>query len=61
MGVEAKLMTRLQQEARHINASPIALVAIPLKRKERQFYKSIGARIDRFEGERPFDRWALSS
>ena len=61
MGVRAKLMARLQQEAKHINAYPITLAATLLKRKGRQFYKRIGARIDRFEGERPFDRWALSS
>jgi len=61
MGVEAKLMARLQQEAKHINASPNALAATLLKKKGRQFYQRIGARIDRFEGERPFDRWALSA
>ena len=58
-GIGAKLMESLQKEAKHVNASHIAWTASPHNKRGQKFYMRIGAKIDRYEEERPFYRWEV--
>lgn len=56
-GCGAVLMKALMAQAQHTSASHISWTASPLNVRVHDFYKKIGAKIDRMDGERPYFRW----
>ena len=55
------LMQSLQLEGKKINASHIAWTASPNNEKGLQFYKRLGAKVDKIINGRPFFRWEVSA
>lgn len=56
-GFGEKLMSALMCEATYNQASHIEWTASPINTKAHEFYKRIGSKVDRWDGDRPFFRW----
>lgn len=60
-GYGAELMNALKAEAERSLASHISWTASPNNTRAHEFYKKLGAEVERMEGQRPYFRWALCS
>lgn len=58
-GYGRQLMLALKVEARRSFASHISWTASPNNKKAHDFYKKLGAYIERMDGQRPYFRWEL--
>lgn len=60
-GYGSELMHFLKLEAEKSFASHISWTASPYNTKAHEFYKKLGAEIERMDGQRPYFRWALQA
>ncbi|MEK2401541.1 GNAT family N-acetyltransferase [Vibrio parahaemolyticus] len=58
-GYGAELMHALKTEARESLTSHISWTASPHNTKAHEFYKKLGAEVERMDGQRPYFRWAM--
>ncbi|WP_199189222.1 GNAT family N-acetyltransferase [Photobacterium sp. GB-27] len=58
-GYGAELMHALKIEAGESLASHISWTASPYNTKAHNFYKKLGAEVERMDGQRPYFRWAM--
>ncbi len=59
-GYGRELMRALKIEAEKSFCSHISWTASPLNTKAHEFYKRIGAEVERMDGKRPYFRWVIS-
>ncbi|UXI04237.1 GNAT family N-acetyltransferase [Photobacterium sp. TY1-4] len=57
-GYGRELMQALKAKAELALVSHIAWTASPHNKKAHEFYKRLGAEVDRMDGQRPYFRWA---
>ncbi|HCG5532515.1 TPA: GNAT family N-acetyltransferase, partial [Vibrio parahaemolyticus] len=55
----AELMHALKTEAQKSLTSHISWTASPHNTKAHEFYKKLGAEVERMDGQRPYFRWAM--
>jgi len=60
-GCGATLMRALMAQAQQVSAAHISWTASPQNLRVHEFYKTIGANIERMDGERPYFRWETQS
>ena len=58
-GYGRELMLALKSQAESSAASHMAWTASPNNQKAHEFYKRLGAEVERMEGLRPYFRWAV--
>ena len=58
-GYGAELMHALKTEAQKSLTSHISWTASPHNTKAHEFYKKLGAEVERMDGQRPYFRWAM--
>ncbi|MBY5947742.1 GNAT family N-acetyltransferase [Photobacterium rosenbergii] len=58
-GYGAELMHALKIEAENSLSSHISWTASPYNTKAHEFYKKLGAGIERMDGQRPYFRWEM--
>ncbi|TOJ94498.1 GNAT family N-acetyltransferase [Vibrio parahaemolyticus] len=58
-GYGAELMHALKKEAQKSLTSHISWTASPNNTKAHEFYKKLGAEVERMDGQRPYFRWAM--
>ncbi|MFH0215911.1 GNAT family N-acetyltransferase [Vibrio alginolyticus] len=58
-GYGAELMYALKTEAQKSLTSHISWTASPYNTKAHEFYKRLGAEVERMDGQRPYFRWAM--
>jgi len=58
-GYGRDLMQALKLQAKSSSASHISWTASPNNKKAHEFYKRLGADIERMDGQRPYFRWAM--
>ncbi len=58
-GYGAELMDALKTEAQKSLTSHISWTASPHNTKAHEFYKKLGAEVERMDGQRPYFRWAM--
>ncbi|MEZ8916867.1 N-acetyltransferase family protein [Vibrio lentus] len=58
-GFGAELMQALKLEAEKSLSSHISWTASPHNTKAHNFYKKLGAQVERMDGKRPYFRWAI--
>ncbi|KJF79999.1 GNAT family N-acetyltransferase [Photobacterium angustum] len=58
-GYGAELMHALKKEAEKSLTSHISWTASPYNIKAHEFYKKLGAEVERMEGQRPYFRWTI--
>lgn len=58
-GFGARLMQALKLEAEKSLSSHISWTASPHNTKAHNFYKKLGAEVERMDGKRPYFRWAI--
>ncbi|MBF9002701.1 GNAT family N-acetyltransferase [Vibrio nitrifigilis] len=58
-GYGAKLMYALKTEAEKSLISHISWTASPYNTKAHEFYKKLGAEVERMDAQRPYFRWAM--
>ncbi|CAK2966239.1 hypothetical protein VCRA2133E348_440032 [Vibrio crassostreae] len=52
-------MLALKSQAKSSSASHISWTASPHNKKAHDFYKKLGAEVERMDGQRPYFRWAM--
>ncbi|MGL6262282.1 GNAT family N-acetyltransferase [Vibrio sp. WXL210] len=58
-GYGSELMQALKIEAKKTLTSHISWTASPYNIKAHEFYKKLGAKIERMDGKRPYFRWVV--
>ncbi|WP_243033130.1 GNAT family N-acetyltransferase, partial [Vibrio cincinnatiensis] len=58
-GYGAKLMHALKMEAKSSLTSHISWTASPYNVRAHEFYKKLGAAVERMDGLRPYFNWAM--
>ncbi|ENM5780270.1 GNAT family N-acetyltransferase [Vibrio mimicus] len=58
-GYGSELMHALKMEAEKSFASHISWTASPHNTRAHEFYKKLGAEVERMNGQRPYFRWAM--
>ncbi|EOD6260790.1 GNAT family N-acetyltransferase [Vibrio parahaemolyticus] len=58
-GYGAELMRALKTVAQKSLTSHISWTASPYNTKAHEFYKKLGAEVERMDGQRPYFRWAM--
>ncbi|MGR5159488.1 GNAT family N-acetyltransferase [Vibrio owensii] len=58
-GYGAELMHALKTEAQKSLTTHISWTASPHNTKAHEFYKKLGAEVERMDGQRPYFRWAM--
>ncbi|MEK2044742.1 GNAT family N-acetyltransferase [Vibrio parahaemolyticus] len=58
-GYGAELMHAFKTEAQKSLTSHISWTASPHNTKAHEFYKKLGAEVERMDGQRPYFRWAM--
>ncbi|MGF1683832.1 N-acetyltransferase family protein [Photobacterium minamisatsumaniensis] len=58
-GYGVELMKALKEQAQKSLVSHISWTASPHNNKAQQFYKRIGAEVERMDGRRPYFRWDI--
>lgn len=58
-GYGREIMHALKSQAKSCSASHISWTASPHNKKAHEFYKRLGADVERMDGERPYFRWAM--
>ncbi|HCH5323684.1 GNAT family N-acetyltransferase [Vibrio parahaemolyticus] len=58
-GYGSELMNALKMEAEKSSVSHISWTASPHNTKAHEFYKRLGAEVERMDGQRPYFRWAM--
>ncbi len=59
-GYGRELMLALKSQAESSYASHISWTASPHNKKAYDFYKRLGAEVERMDGQRPYFRWTMS-
>ena len=58
-GYGYELMLALKIQAESLSAPHISWTASPNNKKAYEFYKRLGAEVERMDGQRPFFRWSM--
>lgn len=60
-GYGQELMLALKSRAESSSVSHISWTASPHNKRAHEFYKRLGAEIERMDGQRPYFRWLMNS